>query len=247
MNIGLYQSAASLSALERWQEAVAQNITSSQIPGFRKRTVEFASVEMGRLQIDPKGKAINGAAAAFPTTRLGVSFHPGETTPTRREMDVAISGDGFFEIQQADGSRAYTRAGQFQLNSQRMIVARDNAPVLSTAGTPIILQPTGEALAISADGALTQGDRQLGRIKVVRFEDNQKLLPAGDNMYIAPEGMDPEPVERPSVLQGYIEESNVTPLREMISLVQIARAYEANQKLITSRDQNLQKALEVLG
>jgi flagellar basal-body rod protein FlgF len=247
MNIGLYQSAASLSALERWQEAVAQNITSSQIPGFRKRTVEFTSVEMGHLQIDPKGKGSAGSPASFPSTQLGVSFYPGETTPTRRELDVAISGDGFFQVQIADGSRGFTRAGQFQLNSQRMIVTHNNMPVLSAAGTPIILQPTGEKLAISADGAISQGDRQLGKLSVVKFEDNQKLLPAGDNMYIAPEGMDPETVDRPSVLQGYVEESNVTPLREMISLVQIARAYEANQKIITNRDQNLQKALDTLG
>lgn len=247
MNIGIYQSAASLSALERWQEAVAQNITSSQIPGFRKRTVEFTSVEMGNLQIDPKGKGTDGGAASFPSTELGVSFYPGETTPTRRELDVAISGDGFFEVQTPDGSHAYTRAGQFQLNSKRMVVTHDNMPVLSAAGTPIVLQPTGESFSISADGTLTQGDRQLGKLSVVSFADNQKLLPAGDNMYIAPEGLDATPVDRPSVLQGYIEASNVTPLREMISLVQIARAYEANQKIITSRDQNIQKALDTLG
>ena len=66
-------------------------------------------------------------------------------------------------------------------------------------------------------------------------------------MYVAPEDMDPTAVDRPSVLQGYIESSNVTPLREMISLVQIARAYEANQKIITNRDQNVQKALDTLG
>lgn len=247
MNIGLYQSAASLSALERWQEAVAQNITSSQIPGFRKRTVEFSSVELGHLQIDPKGKAINGGPASFPTTELGISFLPGETTPTRRELDVAISGDGFFEVQRPDGSRGYTRAGQFHVNNQRMIVTHDDMPVLSAAGTPIVLQPTGESLAIAFDGALTQGDRQLGTLSVVRFEDNKKLLPLGDNMYAPPEGMDATPAERPTVLQGYIEASNVTPLREMISLVQIARAYEANQKIISSRDQNMQKALDTLG
>lgn len=247
MNIGLYQSASSLTALERWQEAVAQNITSSQIPGFRKRTVEFKSIELGHLQIDPKGKAIHGGPASFPTTKLGVSFYPGETTPTRRDLDVAISGDGFFEIQRADGSRGYTRAGSFHINSQRMLVTHDDMPVLSTAGNPIVLQPTGEALSISFDGAMTQGDRQLGTLSIMRFEDNQKLMPAGDNMYVPPEGVDALRAERPTVLQGYVEASNVTPLREMISLVQIARAYEANQKIITNQDQNFQKALDTLG
>ena len=66
-------------------------------------------------------------------------------------------------------------------------------------------------------------------------------------VFLSPANTDPTPVEKPEVLQGYIEGSNVTPLREMVSLVQIARAYEANQKVLTSRDQTAQKALESLG
>jgi flagellar basal body rod protein FlgG len=162
-------------------------------------------------------------------------------------LDVAIDGDGFFEVQRPDGSHAYTRAGQFQVNAERTIVTHDGMPVLTEAGTPIVLQPEGGPLAISTDGALSQGDTQLGRINVVRFADNSKLIPTDSGMFAAGDGVDPMKVERPSVLQGYIEASNVTPLHEMISLVQIARAYEANQKIITSRDQNLQKALEALG
>ncbi|MFT3783261.1 MAG: flagellar hook-basal body protein [Nibricoccus sp.] len=249
MNIGLYQSAASLSALERWQEAVAQNMTSSQVPGYRKRTVEFSGLEMGQLQTDPKSRISDGnaAAALFPSSRLGVSFQPGETTPTRRDLDLAIEGDGFFEVQMPDGSRGYTRAGHFQLNAQRTVVTNDNMPVLTEGGTPIVLQPENGALAISMDGAITQGDTQLGRVSVVRFADNQKLVPLGNGVFVAGDELSAERVERPVVLQGYTEASNVSPLHEMISLVQIARAYEANQKVITSRDQNFQKALDALG
>lgn len=247
MNIGLYQSAASLSALERWQQVVAQNITSSQVPGFRKRTIEFSSVEMGQLQIDPKGKGADGAEAIFPNATTGVSYAQGETTPTQRELDVAIQGDGFFEIKQPDGSRAYTRDGHFQINADRTVVTNDNQPVLTEAGNPIVLQAEYGPLAISPDGSLSQGDTQLGRLSIVKFADTKKLNPAGDGFFKPTEDMQPEKVVRPVVLQGYIEASNVTPLHEMISLVQIARAYEANQKIITSRDQNLQKALDTLG
>ena len=248
MNIGLYQSAASLSALERWQGAVSQNITSSQVSGFRKRTVAFSTVEMGTIQADPKSKGADGAKPAmFPTTSVGISFMAGETTPTRRELDVAIQGDGFLEVQMPDGTRGYTRAGELHLDSTRTVVSRDNLPVLSQAGTPIVLQADGGSLSIAQDGALSQGDTQLGKISVVKFPDNSQLIPVGGGTFLPKDGSSPTQVEQPAVLQGYLEASNVTPLREMISLVQIARAYEANQKIITDRDQNLQKAIETLG
>lgn len=247
MNIGLYQSAASLSALERWQEAVSQNMTSSQVPGFRKRTVEFSSLEMGQLQANPQAKGTDGTQTLFPATKTGVSYTPGETTPTHRDLDMAIQGDGFFEIQRPDGSRAYTRAGQFHLNAERTVVTHDNMPVLTEAGTPIVLQAEYGPIAVSPDGALSQGDTQLGRLNVVKFTDTAKLVPADSGMFLPGVDQQPEKVTRPLVLQGYIESSNVSPLQEMISLVQIARAYEANQKIVTSRDQNLQKALETLG
>ena len=247
MNIGLYQSAASLSALEHWQEAVAQNMTSSQVPGFRKVTVEFSSVEMGNLQTDPKSKGSDGVQALFPTTTTGISYTQGETTPTQKELDVAIQGEGFFEIQRPDGSRAYTRAGEFQLDANRTVVTHDGMPVLTQAGTPIVLQAENGPLAVSPDGSLSQGDTQLGRLNIVKFDDTSKLTPIGNGMFVPGENAEPEKVERPSVLQGYVEASNVSPLQEMISLVQISRAYEANQKVITSRDENVQKALDTLG
>jgi len=248
MNIGLYQSAASLSALERWQGAVSQNITSSQVPGFRERTVAFSTIEMGAIQTDPKASQANGSQAAmFPTATVGISFQPGETTPTRRELDVAIQGDGFLEVQMADGTRGYTRAGELHLDSTRTVVSRDNLPVLSQSGNPIVLQADGGSLSIAQDGALSQGDTQLGKLSVVKFPDNSQLLPVGGGTFLPKDGSTPTQVEHPAVLQGYIEASNVTPLHEMISLVQIARAYEANQKIMTDRDQNLQKAIETLG
>lgn len=249
MNIGLYQSAASLTALERWQDTVAQNITSSQVPGYRKRTLDFTTVEMGQIQTETKGGAGESARPAlFPTASVGVSFKPGEAAPTNRPLDLAIDGDGFFEVQMPDGNRAFTRAGELHLNTERQVVTRDNLPILTTGGTPIVLQPEGGDLAIAPDGALSQGDTQLGNISIVRFADNNKLTPLGGGMFMSQDAATaPIQVTQPTVRQGYLEGSNVESLREMISLVQIARAYEANQKIISSRDQNLGKAIETLG
>jgi flagellar basal body rod protein FlgG len=250
MNIGLYQSAASLSALERWQDVVTQNITSSQVPGFKKRTIEFSTVELGSLQADPKARMGSGEGkpSSFPVSKTGISFRPGESIPTRKELDFAIEGDGFFQIQMPDGTRAFTRSGELRLSPTRTVVDQEDRPILSKAGSPITLQPENGPMSVSGDGAVSQGTTQLGAIGVVRFNDTSKLTPIGGGLYVLnDQSVDPITVERPKLMQGYIEGSNVAPLQEMIALVQIARAYEANQKIVTTRDQNLGKALEMLG
>src|ERR1043165_2649241 len=92
MNIGLYQSASALSALERWQDSVSQNITSSQTTGFRKRTVNFSTQTAGELHTDLRSKIGSdpGMMMSFPKVNHGINFVNGETQPTRRELDVAI-------------------------------------------------------------------------------------------------------------------------------------------------------------
>jgi flagellar basal body rod protein FlgG len=250
MNICLYQSAASLSALERWQDVVTQNISSGQVPGYKQRTIEFSTIEFGSLQPDSKARmgSGDGKPSSFPVTKTGISFRAGESIPTRNDLDFAINGDGFFQVQMPDGSRAFTRSGELHLSPTRTLVTQDNYPVLSKGGTPITLQPENGSIAVSGDGAVSQGDTQLGAIGVVRFDDTSKLTPAGRGIYVLNDkSVDPITVDRPKLMQGYIEGSNVAPLQEMIALVQIARAYEANQKIITTRDQNLGKALEMLG
>lgn len=250
MSIGLYQSASSLAALERWQDAVTQNITSSQVAGYKKRTVEFSVVAAGELQTDPRQKIGRGEGETtyFPKASYGINFKLGETEPTRRELDVALQSDGFFEVQMDDGRTGYTRGGELRLRADRTVVTPQNQPILSEDGSPIQLLPGGGELVINRDGTVTQGDARIGRLSVVEFADNKRLMPVSAGMFLPlPGTADPVPVEKPEVLQGYIEASNVTPLREMVDLVNIARAYEANQKLIQSHDNTMQKTLDALG
>lgn len=249
MNIGLYQSAASLSALERWQDVVAQNITSSQTTAYRKRTVSFSTQAAGSLQTDPSARAgqDGGLPSLFPKVSTGIDYLNGETQPTRRELDVAIQGQGFFEIQRSDGSMVYTRSGEFRMRSDRMLVTATGDEVMSEAGAPITLLPNGAPVVINQDGTLFQGETPLGKLAVKKFADNAVLTPIAGGFFTAPEGVQPESVDEPELLQGYLEGSNVTPLREMVDLVLISRAYEANQKIITTVDQQMQKTLDALG
>ncbi len=249
MNIGLYQSAASLSALERWQDAVSQNITSSQNAGYRKRTVNFSTEMAGELQTDPKARI--GRDAGMPTLfakiNTGINFNYGETQPTRRELDCAIQGEGFFEIQRPDGSRVYTRSGEFRMRPDRTIVTSGGDLVLNTGGSPMVLQAGGGNIVVNQNGTVVQGSTAIGKISVQKFADNSKLRPISGGCFTAPDGMTPEAVDSPELLQGYLEGSNTSSLREMVDLVLISRAYEANQKIISTVDREMEKTLQALG
>lgn len=248
MNIGLYQSASALSALERWQDAVTQNVTSGQVAGFRKRTVEFSVQPAGTFELDSGG--LNGdessVSAEFPQATNGISFAPGQVQPTGRDLDVAIQGPGFFELQQPDGTTAYTRSGEFTIRADHTLVNSANMPVLSDAGSPIVLQGEGK-ISINPDGAIAQGSTVVARLGVQSFSNQADLFPIAGGVFMAGPSADPQPVLKPQIMQGALESSNVAPMREMVNLVLISRAYDANQRVITNGDEQMQKALEALG
>lgn len=248
MNIGLYQSASALSALERWQDVVAQNITSGQVSGYRKRTVEFSTQPAGGWQLDANAQA--GAdpsqQALFPKATNGISFTPGEAQPTGRDLDVAIQGPGYFQIQMPDGSTTYTRAGEFSARADHSLVCAGGL-VMNGQGSPITLQSDTAKVTINPDGSIVQNGAPVGRIGVFQFADEGSLTPVAGGMFAAKDDNPPEVVSKPVLTQGSLEGSNVAPLREMVNLVLISRAYDANQRVITNADEQMQKELDALG
>jgi flagellar basal-body rod protein FlgF len=246
MNIGLYQSASALGALERWQDAVAQNITSSQVTGFKRRVVQVAAQPRGEMLVDPSARPDRGEGvpALYPQTRYGIAFQSGENTPTRRDLDLALAGEGFFTVRMPDDTLAYTRNGEFRLNAERVLVNGQGLDVLSDFGNPIQLLPQGGPPVVTEDGLVRQGDVVVGRLGIAASTAPERLIPLAGGLFLADESAGMQPVEQPVVQQGYLEGSNVSPLREMVDLVNIARAYEANQRLIQSRDKLLERTLE---
>ncbi|HEY9155416.1 MAG TPA: flagellar hook basal-body protein [Opitutaceae bacterium] len=249
MNVGLYQSAASMTALERWQDAVSQNIASSGVSGFKKRTVEVSGASMGTLNSGANNQ--NVSAGVLPQVSVGVSYMPGQAEPTGKATDMAIDGPGFFQVQGPNNQTLYTRDGQLHVSPDRTLVTKEGYPILSESGTPITIQPDAGDLDVSADGTVSQttptGSTQIGKFAVVAFSHNDRLESAGNGLFVAPQDAVAAPVEKPVVMSGYLEQSNVSPVNEMISLVQISRAYEANQKTIQSQDDAMQHALDALG
>ncbi len=238
-----------MSALEQWQNAVAQNISSGQVTGYRERTVNFSVQQAGEYILDKSGQPGSDAnqQASFPTASNAVNFTSGKTEPTGRPLDLAIQTPGFFQVQMADGTTAYTRSGEFTTRNDGTLVTTGNLPVLNDAGTNIIMSPTGGDVTINPEGVITQGAAQVGKVGVVEFANTQDLTPISGGVFLAKANAAPAPVQKPDILQGYLEASNVSPLHEMVDMVQISRAYEANQKIITNADQQMQKTMEALG
>lgn len=250
MNIGLYQSASSMSALERWQDATSQNITSAQTTGYRKRTVEFSSQVAGKWNIRPDAKNAgpeNEHAVLFTKVTTGINFMTGETQPTRRELDVAIQGDGFFEMDGPGGQKLYTRSGEFRVTPERTLVGAGGLPVLSDSGNQMVTLPGGGAITINRDGTIFQGSTAIGKLGIYKFANQGALMPTAGGMFVAGPEAGKDTMTDPELMQGYLEQSNVQPLREMVDLVLISRAYEANQKIITSADEQMEKTLQALG
>ena len=249
MNIGLYQSAASLTALEQWQSATAQNISSGGVNGYRERTVNFNVQSAGELILDKSGHSGSdlNQVGSFPVATNGINFKPGQTQPTGSPLDLAIQGNGFFQVQLSDGSVGYTRNGAFTTRNDGTLVDMSNNPVLSDSGSSIVMNPQGGTVTINPEGVITQGTAQLGKVGVEQFSNLQALTPLSGGLFKAGAGAGGAPVQKPDVLQGYLESSNVSPLTEMVNMVMISRAYDANQKIITNADKEMQKTFDALG
>lgn len=176
-------------------------------------------------------------------------FSPGSIRETGNTYDLAISGDGFFSMRVTDkngnDSIKYTRAGELQITSDGYIVDADGNHLqgdsgdiqISTDSTRVVINEAGE---IYEDGALT------GQVALTDFEDYNYLSKFGNTMYTAVEGATQKEATG-GIQQGWTEESTVNIVSEMVHLINITRAYETNQKMISNADRMIDKAVNEVG
>jgi flagellar basal-body rod protein FlgF len=239
---GIYQGAASMDVLERWQASIADNLASASVAGFKKEDTNFTGVETGRSKL---------ADGDFGTTFLRVSPQAtqqlntaqGAVRSTGKDLDVAVQGSGFFQVQRPEGGTAYTRNGEFHLDGSGTLVNSAGMPVQGDGGS-ITVDATLGPITIDKSGQLSQGDSVVGKLALYAGDNLQR---ANGGLLMPKDGNQPKRLEQAEVLQGFVEESNVTPLQEMVNLIDVSRAYEISQKLITTLDQNTKSAIDTLG
>ena len=247
MNVGSYTGAAALSAYEKWQEITSQNISAGSVPGYKKTNVSFSNLLLESPESElAKGRA-DGGSLSMPSVNAGVAYAQGDIGRTGNELDFAIQGPGFFQVQRGNNEMAYTRNGEFHLSADRKLVTKEGFEVMGDGG-PVTFSNTGGAITVNSEGNILQGDKVVGKLAVYNSAKPDSFKRVSDGLF-APKDPNEQPqrVDDATVINGGVEASNVNPLREMVNLISISRAYAACQKIIMTGDENTGKAIQFLG
>ena len=228
--------------LRRQMEIVANNIASVNTTAFKGEKMMFRHEQVKSRG----GESAFGDRIAFVRDIATVrDLTEGTFQNTGNPLDVALHGDGYFVTQSPDGER-YTRNGHFRLDPAGQLVNDQGYPALSSAGQPIFFSVEDREITIARDGTVSTENGELGRLRVVTFDDEQALKPLGGGLYSTDQA--PRDVERPDVVQGTLEGSNVEPVIELARMIEISRAYESVKNLIDREDERLRKvAREIVG
>ena len=234
-------------------DVIANNLANVNTTGFKKSKAEFqdllyqtsrtAGAEQGAGNQVPTSLQIGHGSRLVSTAKV---FTTGEMSKTGEKMDVAIQGEGFFEVQLPDGTRAYTRDGAFKRASDGRVTTSDGLPLqggwqpIPAETTAITIAPNGEVTTFTANG------QQSFRVQLVRFANPAGLDSVGHNLYKetgasgTPELGNPAENGFGELQQGYLELSNVKVVEEMVNMILAQRAYEVNSKAVQSADEMMQ-------
>lgn len=247
MNVSLYQAASAMNANARWQELISENLAASSVPGFKKQELSFTAIQAGLMPHGDVTKPGNSLPFALPSTSAFTNFSGGELKPTGVNTHVALEGPGFFEVQLANGSRAYTRDGEFRLNAQSQLVTKQGLLVMGADG-PLQFDPNnGAPISIAAGGEVSQGADSKGTLKVVNYQNPNLLTPVAGGMFEARDAGLKLSDAKPLIREGWLEGSNTSAPAEMAHLIIAMRSFEANQRVVQMHDERMGRLITDLG
>ncbi len=246
-------AATGMTAQQTNLEVIANNIANINTTGFKRARAEFTDLlyQVDRLQgvpnradgsLVPEGVAVGLGVKTAAVRNVHVQ---GSLTSTGNKFDLALVGNGWYQIEGADGGTLYTRAGAFNTNATGQLVTIDGSAVIPAITVPtdaveVVVNKTGQVFA-RIDG---QTDLQaLGQLQLASFANEAGLAPQGDNLFAETPASGTAVVGVPGdpgfarVEQGYLENSNVDPVKEITELISAQRAYEMNSKVIQAADE----------
>jgi flagellar basal-body rod protein FlgF len=228
-----------LSAQQRAMDVTADNLANMSTPGYRGERMLFTDW-LWRQQgtAAPKGDRMLAYTQDRATYREQAE---GTVTQTGNPLDIAISGDGYFTVQTAQGTRL-TRAGRFTLQADGTIADEAGNALLDTNSAPLKVAPTDTNLSISADGAISSQNGAIGKIAVVRPNDANRMTAEGGRLLRA--DVPTTPVAAPKLIQGAVEDSNVQPIAELVRMMDTERSFQFATQFIESEGQRHQTAID---
>lgn len=240
MNSGIYSALTGNIAAMKRLDIISNNLANVNTPGFKKDRMTFE----GMLQaVGAQPRPGGGTdAPVYAETTFFTDYSSGPIRETGNTFDLAIDGDGFFVVTTPNGERAYTRQGNFHLDSAGRLVTADGAQVaggITIAGGKVEINGKGE---IFVDGS------QVGRLEVVDFPKPYQLRKIGSGLFVPadPQAV-PQPVAGEPVRQGALEEANVNTVQEMVQLIETNRYFEMCSKVVKAYDDLTGKAANEIG
>lgn len=223
--------------LRREMDVIANNMANLNTPAYKGQSMLFVEY----LETSDSGEKMSFVQ----DVSLVRNLSEGQMTTTSNPLDIAISGDAYFEIETPTGPR-YTRNGVFQLNADGAIVTSSGEAVLGDGGTPITLPPNSSDVTVTRDGTVSTDLGPAGRLRLVRFENEQALVKQANGLYDA-NGQDPVPAENAEVLQGMVEGSNVQGIIELTKMIATVRSYSATGRMVNDEHERQRRAIQSLG
>ena len=259
MNAALWAAKTGLDAQQTEMAVISNNLANVNTTGFKQDRAVFedllyqnqtqAGADTSQTTQSPSGMSIGTGVQVMATEK---DYSQGSLTQTGNPLDLAVQGQGFFQIQMPDGTLAYTRDGSFQTNAQGQLVTSSGYLV-----QPGITIPQGaQSVTIGSDGTVSvtlagqSAPTQVGQLQLANFINPPGLTPIGGNLLEqsaasgAPQTGSPGSNGLGTLSQGKLESSNVNVVEELVNMIQTQRAYEMNSKAISTVDQMLQYATQ---
>jgi flagellar basal-body rod protein FlgG len=246
---GLYTAGAGMMLQLVRQDATANNLANCNTVGYKKDIV--VSTAFPGMLISRMGEQDAAAGRPYETVgplNTGASMEgvftnhtQGNVQKTDNVLDAAIMGEGYFVMDTEQGER-FSRDGQMEINEQNILVNKEGLPYLDQNNETIVLESEP---AIGKDGSIYVNNELIAKLKIVEFADTGVLRKEGSNLINAPQ--DYTVMEQPQIRQGFVENSNVNAVSEMVTLISVVRAYESMQKVIQTEDEALRIAINQVG
>lgn len=222
MDRGSYSAAAGMLSGQKAISVLAQNVANVATAGYKSQTTiqsTFGEYMASRMSTDPKIAQPDIGPGAYITVNDDqfVDFTQGGFEKTRRNVDMAIQGQGFFVIQNANFGQVLTRNGQFELDEQGFLTLPGVGQVLNTNGQPI--QLAGSDFKVDPDGTIVQNGAEVTRLNISTVANEQDLTPVGEGYFQSANGFQAAQPLTFSIFQGFIEESNVDMSKEMTDMI----------------------------
>jgi flagellar basal-body rod protein FlgG len=237
-------------------DIISNNLANVSTNGFKRANAVFEDLMYQNLRqvgsntseqsLLPTGLQIGLGVRAVATSR---SFAQGNLQQSSNNLDVAIQGNGFFQVTMPDGTINYTRDGSFQVDAQGRLVTQNGLPIANGITVPA----NAQSVSIAPNGTVTAmipgnvSPQPIGTIALASFVNAAGLEPRGQNLYAESAASGQPNTGTPganglgSLMQGFVETSNVNVVQELVTMIQTQRAYEMNSKAIQTSDQMLQK------